>query len=151
MRPCSGPRRQRQTGVAWWRVVLLSLIALPSAAQAADPQIDFMLECQGCHLADGSGKPGEVPALRDSMARFLEVPGGREFIVQVPGSALAPLDDEQLANVLNWMLDEFGPRAIAAQSPPYTAAEVGRLRATPLVDVAGARAALIERLPGETP
>jgi len=105
-----------------------------------------MLECQGCHLADGSGSPNGVPALADFVARFLTVDGGREFLVQVPGSAQSSLGDAELAAVLNWMLREFGPREIAERAPPYTASEVALLRASPLTDVDGARRALVANI-----
>ncbi len=35
-----------------------------------------MLNCQGCHLGDGSGLPGVVPSMRGIVAGFLDVPGG---------------------------------------------------------------------------
>ncbi len=127
---------------------LLSLILTlaSSLAHAGNPEIDYMLECRGCHLADGTGSPGSVPPLRETMAKFLSVPGGREFLVQVPGSAQSPLDDEALAGVLNWMLAEFGPSEFVAGAPPYTASEVSRLRTAPLIDVEGTRRALIEQI-----
>ena len=48
------------------------------------------------------------------MGTFLTVPGGREYLVRVPGSAQSPLSDAELARVLNWMIRAFGPPAIAA-------------------------------------
>jgi len=102
----------------------------------------YMLECQGCHARDGRGANETVPSLRDEMAKFLTVEGGREFLVAVPGSAQSPLSDRELADTLNWMLQAFGPADIAGQYPPYTAAEVASLRVAPLVDVRAAREAL---------
>ena len=112
-------------------------------AGAADPHVDYMLEGQGCHLPNGTGKPGVVPSLRDSMGRFLTVPGGRAFLVRVPGSATAPLTDARLAAVLNWMIREFGPEDVARDFRPYEADEVARWRREPLIDVEGTRAALV--------
>jgi hypothetical protein len=124
--------------------VLVALLLLGGgAAPAADPHVDYMLECQGCHLPDGGGKPGAVPSLRDSMGRFLAVPGGRAFLVQVPGSATSPLSDARLAAVLNWMIREFGPADVAASFRPYAADEVAAWREQPLVDVEKTRAALV--------
>jgi mono/diheme cytochrome c family protein len=115
-------------------------------AGAESPRILYMLHCQGCHLADGSGKPGEVPSLAGSLGRFLGVEGGRAYLVQVPGSAHAPLSDAELASVLNWMVQAFGPADVAGQREPYGASEVARYRASPLVDVAATRAALVRRI-----
>jgi hypothetical protein len=70
----------------------------------------------------------------------LAVPGGREYLARVPGVAQAPLSDVRLAALLNWLLAELGG---APPVSPYTAAEVGALRAAPLRDPVAARAALL--------
>ncbi|MFQ5415789.1 MAG: c-type cytochrome [Myxococcota bacterium] len=121
-------------------------LALAGAVHAETPHVNYLLQCQGCHLPDGSGTPGSVPALAGSMARFLSVPGGREFLVRVPGSAQSSLGDEDLAALLSWMVHHFGPAADAADFVPYTAEEVARLRHTPLVDVESVRAGLIAKM-----
>ena len=54
-------------------------------------QTHYMLNCQGCHLPDGTGYGNKVPDMKNQLGRFLTVNGGREFLVQVPGSATAPL------------------------------------------------------------
>ena len=121
---------------------LAVLAAAAAPAGAASPEIDYMLQCQGCHLSDGSGKPGSVPDLRDSVGRFLTVPGGRAYLVGVPGSATSALDDSALAAVLNWMIRRFGPAEVAVRFTPYDADEVARLRRPPLSDVESVRRAL---------
>jgi mono/diheme cytochrome c family protein len=108
------------------------------------PQLDFVLNCQGCHRADGAGTPGSIPPLAGSVGRFLRVAGGREFLARVPGVAQAPLDDAALAAVLNWMLGQYGEPP--ADFVPYTATEVRSLRARPLVDVDTVRRALVEEM-----
>lgn len=132
-----------------WAAALGLGVAVAAPAAAESPQVLYMLHCQGCHRPDGSGLPGAVPALRGQVARFLTVPGGREFLVRVPGAASAPVDDAELAAVLNWIVARFGPAAAAEAAAPYTAAEVGRLRHDPLLEVAARRAALVERLRAE--
>jgi mono/diheme cytochrome c family protein len=88
---------------------------------------DYLLSCAGCHRFDGSGS-GRVPALYDT-ARILTLPGGREYLASVPGVAQAPLGDERLAALLNWVLVEFGG---ADEIVPYRAAEISSLRSHPL-------------------
>jgi len=127
-------------------VLALALLASASTVQAG-PRVDYMLHCQGCHLPDGSGTPGRVPALRGQVARFLQVEGGRAYLVRVPGSAFSALDDARLAAVLNWMVAEFGPSESARGFRGYTAAEVAPLRADALVDVDAERARLLKNLP----
>lgn len=120
-------------------------LGLASGA-AASPALDYVLNCQGCHRADGAGTPGSVPALAGSVGRFARLPGGREYLVRVPGVAQAPLDDAALAGVLNWMLERFGRPDLPAGFTPYGAAEVGRLRRQPLTDVEGVRRQLLGAL-----
>ena len=131
-----------------------AVLAFGAAAEsAADSvaesvaRIDYMLECQGCHLPDGSGSSqGSVPSLLDSVGRFVTVPAGRSFLVRVPGSAQSPLDDARLAAVLNWMIRNFGPAQVAATFEPYTAEEVAQHRSDPLTDVARVRGELMRQL-----
>jgi mono/diheme cytochrome c family protein len=122
------------------------LVSSSFAIAAGDPQFSYRMECQGCHAADGSGTVASVPSLKDHVAEFLTVAGGREFLAQVPGAAQAPLDDAALADVLNWILREFGPAGVASRYPAYTAEEVARLRKTPLTNVAAARARLVRQI-----
>jgi len=129
-----------------WRpgVALAAVIGIaPLAGAASGPALDYTLNCEGCHRADGTGTPGSVPALRGSVARVLAAPGGREYLARVPGVAQAPLDDAALAAVLNWLLEHFDHAHVPADFTPYDAAEVARLRKQPLVDVEGTRARLL--------
>ena len=112
---------------------------------AGNPELDYVLHCQGCHRADGSGTPGAIPQLAGHMARFLALPGGREFLVRVPGVAQSTLDDDALAALLNWMIARFDAEHVPATFSPYTAAEVAALRSDPLVRVSEMRAAVLAR------
>lgn len=119
----------------------LLLAAVP--APSASPELDYTLNCAGCHRADGAGTPGSVPPLAGAVGRFLGVPGGREFVVQVPGVATSELDDAALAAVLNWMLARFDAEHLPRDVAPYTREEVARLRKTPLTNVDRVRAQLL--------
>jgi mono/diheme cytochrome c family protein len=109
-------------------------------------QANYMLNCQGCHRADGSGLPGSVPSMRGFVGRFLAIPGGREFLVQVPGSANAPLNDSELAELLNWILTTMSNEHLDDGFDYYTADEVSRARAVVLQDVAKTRAELVANM-----
>ncbi len=118
-----------------------------SAVQADPVRIDYMLNCQGCHLPGGEGFPKRgVPRLRGAVGGFLGVEGGRAYLVQVPGVALSDLPDDRLAAVLNWIIQEFSEAERPADFVPYTAEEVAHLRKSPLIEVAPARKALMERI-----
>jgi mono/diheme cytochrome c family protein len=120
---------------------------LPGVENSDRARVNYMLNCQGCHGPDGAGAAdGVVPTMKDFVGKFLEVAGGREFLVRVPGSANAALSDARLAEVLNWMLPKISPAEIPADFAPYTAAEVATLRRQPLADVAAVRAALVAKM-----
>ncbi len=82
----------------------------------------YALNCMGCHQQRGEGH-GAVPELKGFVGNFLRVPGGREFLVQVPGVAQSSLSDGEIAAVLNWMLLEFSPAELPDDFRPY---ELGR-------------------------
>ena len=125
---------------------LVLLAATSGTAGAYAPNVEYALNCQGCHRADGAGTPGSVPPLVGSVARFLAAPGGREYLAQVPGVAQAPLDDAMLAAVMNWMLKRFDEAHLPAGFVPYDAAEIGRLRTKPLTDVESVRRRLLDAI-----
>ncbi len=118
----------------------------PRALQV-NPQQSYMLHCQGCHLADGSGLPGSVPPMRNFLGKFLAVPGGREYLVQVPGSAQSSLNDAELASLLNWLLPEMSAQELPPDFQPYSVMEVKQLRAQPLLDIPTTRATLVSGFP----
>lgn len=119
------------------------LVLLVAVSASADPRQDYILHCQGCHLPDGSATPGGVPALRGQVATFLSIPGGREYLVRVPGTAQAPLPDARVAALLDWLVREFDAENLPADFAPYTAEEVGRARARPLADAEAERRRLL--------
>jgi len=107
---------------------------------------NWTLNCQGCHRPDGSGTLGTAPGLAGTVARFLTVPGGREYLGRVPGVATSPLSNGDLAEVVNWMLWRFDREHLPARFQPYTADEMGRLRAAPLrMEASQMRAALLKK------
>lgn len=115
------------------------------AALTASPELDYMLNCQGCHLSDGSGSPGAVPSL-SGVGRFLRTSRGREYLIRVPGSAQSPLGDAALAALLDWIVARFDPETAAAGFQRFDAAEVARWRRPPLTEVDALRAALLAEL-----
>jgi hypothetical protein len=129
------------------RWLLIGLVAVCSIAAAESPHNNYMIHCQGCHLADGSGHPPDVPSFAGQLGEFLRVEGGRAYLVQVPGTANAPLDNESVAELLNGMLERFGDRLRPADFAPYSAREVAGYRRERLVDPAARRKSLLAALP----
>ena len=137
------PVRRTRGRLARRAALLLVLLAGPAHA---DEAFDYVMHCRGCHGPEGQGAPGGAPDLRDSIGRFLLVPGGREYLIRVPGTAQSELDDAHTAALLNWMVRQFGPAVVAADFAPFTTAEVSAHRRPPLSEVRATRAALLAAL-----
>ena len=141
------PRCARNDKLALVAAALASLcLTSPTHADTNFARQDYILNCQGCHLADGSGAPGKVPNLKGFLGNFLHVPGGREYIIQVPGAAHSVLDDGRLAGVMNWMLENFSRAQLPADYVPYSGAEVGALRKDALLDPGARRGELLREI-----
>lgn len=93
-------------------------------------------------MSDGSGAPDDVPSLRDDLGRIITVAEGRGYLVRVPGSSQALLDDTDLAAVINWVLTEFNSATLADDFEPLTAEEVEQARSDVLMDPLKFRAGL---------
>jgi len=121
-------------------------VLLAAAPATADPRLDYMLHCQGCHGPDGSGAAGAAPSFRGFVGRFLTVPGGREYLIRVPGTSRSELDDSATASLMNWLVREFSPAETPADFVPYTTDEVARLRRPALDDPGTVRRQLLQVL-----
>lgn len=141
----ASPRAKRRGRLA---VVLCGAIAAAGGVPAhtdegaAAARIDYLLHCSGCHRPDGGGAPPEVPSLRGPIGSIVGTPEGREYVVRVPEAAQAPLSDDALAAVLNWMLREFSAHTLPEGFRPLDAEEVGAARGRVLSDPLRARARL---------
>jgi mono/diheme cytochrome c family protein len=123
----SGWRRRRE-------ILAAGLLLAIAVSTRADPRGDYLLHCAGCHLADGRGNPPSVPPLAGSLGRIVSSPEGRDYLARVPGAAQAPISDEALAAVLNWVLLEFNGATLPRDFKPLRASEVTRSRSRVLAD-----------------
>jgi hypothetical protein len=117
-----------------------------SGGAQAGPAQDYMLYCMGCHGAQAQGVPGKVPPLAHSLGRFMRSAAGRDYLLRVPGAANSALPDARLAAVLNWLLEEFNAEETIADTPRFSAAEVGARRHIPLGAVLAARREVVRDL-----
>lgn len=107
----------------------------------------YMLNCGGCHRANGEGAPNYgVPSFVHSAGMFTWIPAGRQYLIRVPGSSMSQLTNGQLAEVLNWIVATFSPNELPTYFVPFTAAEVKAVRAHHYKDVAVARARVAKEL-----
>lgn len=132
------------------RLLLLAALAWSGSTHAGSEErarLQFVRYCSGCHHQDGSGSPEfGVPSMRGLLGQFLQVPGGRAFIVQVPGVMNSALGDAEIARLMNWLLPAISAPTLPAGFQPYTAAEIARLRTTRPADVPATRAKLVEQI-----
>ncbi len=122
-----------------------ALAIIAPGARAESPQNLYLLNCWGCHRANGEGIAGTAPPLRDA-ADFLRVKGGREYLIEVPGVAESALTDAQVAEVMNWVIQNFSRDRVPADFTPYTAEEVHRSRETRVLDIAQRRESLVRAM-----
>ena len=94
-------------------------------------QSHYMQSCGGCHGVLGSSARQHVPELRGNVGRLLCTQAGREYIVRLPNVAFAGVNDQVLADILNYVVLSFSNESLPPDFRPYTAGEVGRLRHDP--------------------
>jgi mono/diheme cytochrome c family protein len=131
------PRRGAIIGLA-----LLAAAGLASGADPVDPslllakpQSNYLLGCGGCHGENGHSNANLVPDLRDQVGYYLATPQGRDYIVRLPNVSFYTASDADLAQILNYVVFTLGGQGVPADARPYTAAEVARLRKSPLTEV----------------
>jgi cytochrome c553 len=115
----------------------------PESSNAAQ---NYLLFCGGCHGLAGTGVPHRVPALKDTIGRFLRADGGRELLLRFPGVVNSQLSDAALAEVMNWCVARFAGPDAPTDLHPYSAEEVRAARAIPPLNTQRSRSELMRRL-----
>ena len=124
----------------------LAFICATAGADEHRSRINYMLHCQGCHLPDGTGIEDRIPQLKNFVGLYLHDEDGRAYVINVSGVATAPLPDDQLSELINWMLVNFSAKELPELFRPYTAAEVSELRKQQERDPAARRTRILDRL-----
>ena len=86
-----------------------------------------------------------------SLGHFLYSDEGRLFVIQVPGVATSTLPDDQLAELMNWLLVTYSANELPDSFEPFTAAEIGDGRASPEMDVVNRREAVLRDISAAYP
>jgi len=116
----------------------------------ADPRSDYLLHCAGCHQPNGEGLPPEVPSLVGPLGAIAASTEGRDYLARVPGASQAPLTDDELAAVLNWILVEFNGNTLPSDFRPLKGKEVSKSRPNVLADPLKLRKELWPEIDGAT-
>jgi hypothetical protein len=106
----------------------------PVSLQAASARINYLLYCTGCHGVTGEGRPPNVPTLIGELGEMIKVPEMRNYLVQIPGAASAPIDDMELTAVINWILHKFNADTLPNDFEDMTKSEVSKARKNVLAD-----------------
>jgi hypothetical protein len=109
--------------------IVLAMGLMPVAyADDQRASVNYTLHCQGCHLPDALGFSGQVPRMKDFVGYFLHSQEGREFVIRVPGVATSSLPDDQLAELINWLLLTHSSDQLPEPFVPFSVDEVSALR-----------------------
>lgn len=121
-----------------------------SATASISDNMDFLytVKCRGCHQTSGEGTATDydfIPPLKDFIGNFLSIPGGRSYLVRVPGVYQANLTDQQTADMLNYIIGRYAGMSLTDSAfEAFTAAEIAALKmAGPIRDVVGQRRMLL--------
>ncbi|MCP5093542.1 MAG: hypothetical protein GY949_21770, partial [Gammaproteobacteria bacterium] len=107
-------------------------------------RFNYMIHCQGCHLPDAEGYRDRVPRMNNFLGYFLHSQEGRDFIVRVPGVSLAQLPDDEIAELMNWLINAYSAEQRPDEFVPYTESEVNALRKSPEADPLATRLRILE-------
>lgn len=143
--------------------LLLLVAAAPPAAYTVDEsglpanypgdmdqaQTDYVEHCGGCHGIKGNAAPADLPNLQGRVGWFMCLPEGRDYLMRLPNIARSRItDNEQLADLMNFMVFGLGGKSTPAGSRPFAPAEVAeaRTRAFTSVSLIKTRAQIVERV-----
>lgn len=114
-------------------VLIMTLWSSANAQSLSRTQYNWMLNCQGCHGAEGKISAINTPVLYGNVATFLSVEGGREYLASVPGVVNAPINDAEKADLMTWMINILDPMHKPANFKPFTEEEMTKGRENPLL------------------
>lgn len=127
--------------------MLALALAMQVGVALADGQAIFVSHCATCHQLTGKGVPGIYPPLAASVGRFVQIPGGRAYLIHTVLNGMggkiqvgsdtfegdmaswSQLSDQEIADVLNYVLAAFNGKLLSRDFKPLTAAEVKVARA----------------------
>lgn len=145
---------------------MLMLLATCGIASAANGSDIFNSNCVICHQSNAKGVPGMYPPLADSIGSYVAIPEGRAYLVHVVSFGLTgaislhgqtyngvmqpwpKFKDEDVAQVLNYVLTTFNAKLPGEDFTPLDADEVKKYRAANIAlgDVHKEREALLKAL-----
>ncbi len=131
------------------KIFLITTLALAMAALAlaGNGQNVYNQFCSGCHMANGQGNPGAFPPVANSIGSFVKAKEGRALLVHIVAFGIqgqlkshgktysgfmppfAQLSNAQVADLYNFILNEWNKKLLPKDFKPFTADEVAKYRA----------------------
>jgi mono/diheme cytochrome c family protein len=138
--------------VRTWLVAAACAVALAAGARTAraDGHGIFISNCAVCHQPDGKGAPSVYPPLADSIGRYVALKDGRAYVIDVVSFGMGgkiqshgdtfegdmppwpQLSNEDVAQVLTYVLTGLNAKLLPADFKPISADEVKAQRARQL-------------------
>lgn len=112
-------------------------------------QSNYVEHCGGCHGIQGDAAPANLPTLRGRVGWFMCTPEARSYLMRLPNVARSRItDNDDLADLLNFMVFSLGGPSTPKGAKPFTGAEVARERQSPFTSVSliKTRATLVDSL-----
>lgn len=104
----------------------------PLAAMISDPALarsDYIENCGGCHGVDGRSAPAQLPELHGRVGYFMCTPEARAYLIRLPNVAHSRItDNQQLADLVNYVIFGLGGTSAPVGTKPFTAAEIAHER-----------------------
>ena len=141
----------RKLAAALFLVAPSAAWAEPPLPELTTPQSDYVEHCSGCHGMQGNSAPAEIPVLRDRVGYFMCTKEGREYLIRLPNVAYSAIaDNQELADMMNFVVFGLGGASAPGNAKPFTAAEVARLRTQALAtqSLIAARAEVVGKMMG---
>jgi hypothetical protein len=129
----------------WLSLAAAALVTVGAAAAAVEPaltvapppypremdlpQSNYVEHCGGCHGIQGDAAPANLPTLRGRVGWFMCTPEARAYLMRLPNVARSRItDDQDLAELLNFMVFGLGGSSVPKAAKPFTGDEVARER-----------------------
>lgn len=97
-----------------------------------DPELargDYVEHCAGCHGVQGLSAPARLPELRGRVGYMMCTAETRSYLLRLPNIAKSRItDNQQLADMLNFMVFGLGGDSVLPGTRPFTASEVASER-----------------------
>lgn len=123
------------------------LSSIHGLSETAPTSSKYLLFCGGCHGVNGMGDiTADIPAMPPKVGAFMHDPEGGLYLLNVGGVMSAGITDADAAEIMNYILVQFGKETLPADWKPFVAEDVTKLRAKHLNDVVKLRVEIAERL-----